>query len=299
MKKIVITITSLIACAFCFAAEAAKAPVAPATPAAPAAQNAQATATVAVVAVPAENKCCQEKRVINTLADEEVLAPAFERFSASATVGMETEYVFRGLKEAGLSINPELDIAYDLGQGFSLYAGVWANTPANQSNVTNEIDLYAGLLYEIKNITFDLGYASYIYTDEANTNEIKFGVSYDTVDFLGEFNVSPAVALYYDFDLGVYTVEGGLSYSAPVTKWIADRNWGTIELAAVYGWATEANDAGYTYTAISADAVIAVNEYCNFSFGVRYAYAHSVNSAWSTNRYQDRVWFGSSVTIGF
>ncbi len=290
MKKIIITTTSLIAFAFAsFAAEAAKAPA-----------EQTATATVAVVAVQPDNKCCKEKPAINTLADEEVLVPLFERFSASASVGMETEYVFRGLKYAGLSINPELDVAYDLGQGFSLYAGIWANTPVEQTNATNEIDAYVGAMYEIKNFTFDIGYLAYIYNNESNTSEIKFAAAYDTVDFLGEFNVSPAAAFYYDFNLEVYTLEAGLTYTAPVTKWIADRNWGVIELAAVYGWATDANHAGecasYTYTALSADAVVAVNEYCNLSAGVRYSYAHNTPFG---DKYQNRLWFGSTLTIGF
>ncbi len=315
MKKTIITVTSFIACAFAaYAAEnaavATTAPVkAPATPVAtapaakaPVAAPAAEKATVAVVAVEAAPACesCQKSKPINTLADEEITSNLLERFSASVTVGFESEYIFRGIKEAGASINPEVDMAYDLGKGFSVYAGVWANTPVD-SNIENEIDVYTGVAYEFKNFTFDLGYLAYLYSDNdngenPNSHEIKFAVSYDTVDLLGEFNVSPTVALYYDFTLGVYTLEGGVTYSAPVTKWIADRNWGSIDLAAVYGWATPANHGGYTYAALSADAVVAVNEYCNLSVGIRYSYAHNVDVA---NRYQDRVWFGTSMTVGF
>ena len=275
MKKTIITITSLVACAFAsFAADA--------------------TCT--------NNSCAnQPAKQINTLADEVVCANLLERFSASVTVGYESEYVFRGLTYGGAAINPEVDMAYDIGAGFGVYTGVWGNMPVNSDNVENEMDVYAGITYNTNNFTFDLGYIGYLYSkDTENSHEIKFAVTYDTVDFLGDFNVSPTAAFFYDFTLGVYTTEFGATYSAPVTKWIADRNWGTIDFAAVYGWCTEANDNGYTYFALSVDAVVRVNEYCSLSAGVRYAYAHNRPEWYKQYRSaDDTVWFGTSMTIGF
>lgn len=275
MKKTIITITSIVACAFAsFAADAA-----------------------------CTNACCASKpaKQINTLADEEVCANLLERFSASVSVGYESEYVFRGLKIQGASINPEVDFAYDLGSGFAVYAGVWGNMPV-KSDTENEMDIYTGITYDFQNFTFDLGYLAYLYNEDTeNSHEIKFAVSYDTVDLLGEFNVSPTVAFYHDFSLDSYTLEAGLTYSAPVTKWIADRNWGTIDLAAVYGWnsvkSLSAGRDGYTYIALSADAVVALNDYCKFSVGVRYAYAHD-RPAWYRDC-DETVWFGTSMTVGF
>lgn len=286
MKKTITAISSLIACACACASYAAEATVV-AAPAAPAA----APAATAPAAQP-------EAKAINTLADEEVCAKVLDKFSASLTLGFESEYVFRGQALAGASLNPQIDAAYDLSHGFAAYAGVWANTPT-KAGVSDEIDFYAGITYEIKNFTFDLGYTAYTYTDNAvdpNSHEMKFAVSYDTVDFLGNFNVSPTAAAYYDFTLGVYTLEAGATYSAPVTKWIADRNWGTIDLAAVYGWTTTATSGGYSYFAASADAVVAINEYCTLSVGVRYAYNNDYTELEST---ASRVWFGTKASIGF
>ncbi len=282
MKKTIIAITSLIACACAsYAAEGA-------------------VVTAAVSAAQPEAK------PVNTLADEEVCAKTLEKFSASLSLGFESEYVFRGIPVAGQSLNPQVDVAYDLSHGFAVYAGVWANTPLRSSDALgdeSEVDVYAGITYEIKNFTFDLGYTAYTYTrDTESSHEMKFAVSYDTVDFLGDFNVSPTAAFYYDFTLGTYTLEAGATYSAPVTKWIADRNWGTIDLAAVYGWATTANQhfedsVGYSYFAFSADAVIALNDYCTLSAGVRYAYNNEYDYSVPTTA--SRVWFGTKASIGF
>ena len=270
MKKSITTITSIIACA---------------------------VASYAAADCNASTNCsCASKadKQINTLADEDVCANLLERFSASVTVGFESEYVFRAKKYAGASINPEVDAAYDLGMGFSVYAGVWGNMPV-KSSTTNEMDVYTGVTYDIANFTFDLGYIGYLYSDSAerNSHEVKFALTYDTVDFLGDFNVSPTAAFFYDFITGYYTVEAGASYSAPVTKWIADRDWGKINLAAVYGWTTSSSN-GYTYVAVSADAVIAINDYCSVSVGARYAYSHDT----LVDR-TDKVWYGTSLTVGF
>ncbi len=264
------------------------------------AEGSEATVTVAVTPKPAVANeaavAAQKTAEINTLADEDICLPVLERFSASLTLGFESEYIFRGKSMAGASLNPQIDVAYDVGYGLGLYAGVWSNTPVD-SDIESEIDYYAGITYAIQNFLFDLGYAAYTYTGyESSSHEMKFAVSYDTSDILGDFNVSPAAAFYYDFTLGVYTLEAGAVYSAPVTKWIADRNWGTIDLAAVYGWATTATSGGYSYVAFSADAVIAVNDYCSLSAGVRYAYNNDNTYLEGT---ASRVWFGTSLSIGF
>ena len=143
MKKTITAISSLIACACACASYAAEATVV-AAPAAPA-------------AAPAAQP---EAKAINTLADEEVCAKVLDKFSASLTLGFESEYVFRGMALAGASLNPQIDAAYDLSHGFAAYAGVWANTPT-KAGVSDEIDFYAGITYEIKNFTFDLGYTAY------------------------------------------------------------------------------------------------------------------------------------------
>lgn len=250
-------------------------------------------------------------------ADTSTLAAAFpqasnilDKFSASATFGYESEYVFRGKKYASGSIMPQVDLGYDLGSGFALYTGTWSafSTDSNYK----EVNVYAGATYTYDFLSAEIGYIGYLYPDadkasgEHNTNEIKVAVYVDTEKWLGQFNVSPFAAYYYDFDMKGHTLEAGLAYSAPVTKWILNQEWGKINLGAAYGWNTvESNKYtnyhrnGYSYVMLSADAVVSINSYCALSVGVRYAYNNDYDQNPGTNGANSRVWFGSSLTIGF
>ncbi len=239
------------------------------------------------------------EREINTLADEDFAAKALERFSASATFGYESEYVFRGTHICGASLTPEVDLGYDIGSGFAAYAGVWSNMALDDSSY-KEVDVYTGITYTYDFLTLDLGYLAYLYPDAdeftENTNELKIAASVDTTQWLGEFNVSPFAAFYYDFNLKASTVEAGLSYSAPVTKWFFDRNWGTVELGATYGHVSS-DDGAYNYVGLSADAVVAVNQYFSISAGIRYAWRDNMEQVTYLGR--DRLWFGTSASITF
>jgi len=252
---------------------------------------ASTTVTVAPVAAPAPAK------EIKTLADEDFGAKLLDKFSASAKVGYESEYVFRGTHLSGASITPEVDFGYDIGSGFAVYAGVWSDLAVDNSDY-REVDVYTGVTYTYDFATFDVGYIGYLYPmpGASNTNEIKLAASIDTTQWLGEFNVSPYVAFYYDFNLKTPTVEAGLSYTAPVTKWLANRDWGTVDLGGAYGHVSSDN-GGYDYVMLSADAVVALNNYCSISAGVRYSMRDNMELA----GYQgvNRVWFGTSMTIGF
>ncbi len=285
MKTKLITIAAIIAsAAFSFAADAT------ATKPAECAQVSQCASA------------CNQKaeKEINTLADEEFAAKVFDRFSASVTFGYEGEYVFRGTHVCGASLTPEINMGYDMGAGFAAYAGVWGNAAIDGSDF-NEIDVYTGVTYTYDFVTLDLGYLAYVYpnTDYGNENEIKIAASVDTTEWLGDFNVSPFAAYYYNFDLKAHIVEAGLTYTAPVTKWIADRNWGTVELGATYGRQSEEGLGAYNFVALSADAVVAVTDNFSISAGIRYAWRSNMEQVKDAYKGADRLWFGTSATFAF
>ena len=207
-NRLIISIAAIFASASAlFAAEAA--------PAASSAQNAPCAA---------KTQCAAPEKEVNTLIDTELLSKPLENFSASATVAYESEYIFRGKAQAGHGINPMVDLGYDFGNGLAAYAEYWGFYGVD--NGFGENDFYAGLTYTIENITFDVGYLGYTYNDSESKNEseIMVAVSYDTTDLLGDFNVSPFAAFYYNYTYSGTTVEGGLSYEAPVTKWLIGEN---------------------------------------------------------------------------
>ncbi len=294
-NRLIISIAAIFASASAlFAAEAA--------PAAPAAQNAPCAAKAQCAAAAAQNApCAASEKEVNALVDTELLSNPLENFSASATVAYESEYIFRGKAQAGHGINPMVDLGYDFGNGLAAYAEYWGFYGVD--NGFGENDFYAGLTYTIENITFDVGYLGYTYNDDSkNESEFMVAVSYDTVDLLGDFNVSPFAAFYYNYTYSGTTVEGGLSYEAPVTKWLIDENWGTINLAAYVGYADYRDGltyhGGYVYTGVSADAVVQVTDNMALSAGIRWA-CNNDGADENIGGKQQNLWFGTAVIFGF
>lgn len=294
-NRLIISIAAIFASASAlFAAEAA--------PAAPAAQNAPCAARAQCAAAAAQNApCAASEKEVNALVDTELLSNPLENFSASATVAYESEYIFRGKAQAGHGINPVVDLGYDFGNGLAAYAEYWGFYGVD--NGFGENDFYAGLTYTIENITFDVGYLGYTYNDDSkNESEFMVAVSYDTVDLLGDFNVSPFAAFYYNYTYSGTTVEGGLSYEAPVTKWLIDENWGTINLAAYVGYADYRDGltyhGGYVYTGVSADAVVQVTDNMAISAGIRWA-CNNDGADENIGGKQQNLWFGTAVIFGF
>ena len=294
-NRLIISIAAIFASASAlFAAEAA--------PAAPAAQNAPCAAKAQCAAAAAQSApCAASEKEVNALVDTELLSNPLENFSASATVAYESEYIFRGKAQAGHGINPVVDLGYDFGNGLAAYAEYWGFYGVD--NGFGENDFYAGLTYTIENITFDVGYLGYTYNDDSkNESEFMVAVSYDTVDLLGDFNVSPFAAFYYNYTYSGTTVEGGLSYEAPVTKWLIDENWGTINLAAYVGYADYRDGltyhGGYVYTGVSADAVVQVTDNMALSAGIRWA-CNNDGADENIGGKQQNLWFGTAVIFGF
>ena len=294
-NRLIISIAAIFASASAlFAAEAA--------PAAPAAQNAPCAAKAQCAAAAAQNApCAASEKEVNALVDTELLSNPLENFSASATVAYESEYIFRGKAQAGHGINPMVDLGYDFGNGLAAYAEYWGFYGVD--NGFGENDFYAGLTYTIENITFDVGYLGYTYNDDSkNESEFMVAGSYDSVDLLGDFNVSPFAAFYYNYTYSGTTVEGGLSYEAPVTKWLIDENWGTINLAAYVGYADYRDGltyhGGYVYTGVSADAVVQVTDNMAISAGIRWA-CNNDGADENIGGKQQNLWFGTAVIFGF
>ena len=78
---------------------------------------------------------------------------------ASANVGMVSDYIFRGIDQgSGATASAGLD--YDI-SGF--YVGTWVADVA----VGAEYDLYAGYAGEVGGFSYDLGYITYNYTNDA------------------------------------------------------------------------------------------------------------------------------------
>lgn len=242
---------------------------------------------------------------ISALAGNESVKGIVEKLSASAMVGYESEFIFRGKQLAGHVITPEVDLSYDIGACFGAYVGWWGCYTADNSNYSGnyeENDIYCGVTYSIENFTIDFGYTAYTYPIEGwqNEHELKLALSYDTSELLGDFAICPYVAGYYNFTYSGTTIEAGLSYSAPITKWLIGEEWGTLDIACFGGYADYtagglADDCGYGYAGAKIDAVVKITDFWAVSAGIRYA----ANSDGKGEGNDSLLWYGVSTTFGF
>ena len=147
-------------------------------------------------------------------------------------------------------------------------------------------------------LTFDAGYTYYWYpsSDSPSTNEMKFGISYDASALLGDFNVTPSLYYYYDWDLHNNTVEASLSYYAPVSKWLFEKDIFGINTSVCYGYVGSYRNS-YGYVSVISNLVLKLTDYASLSAGVRYAYHNDDDS--SSDASNNRVWFGSAISFGF
>ena len=258
-----------------------------------------------------------------------ILNPSLSNFRVAASVGAESEYVFRGEKLAGFSIQPKVEFAYPV-LGFDLYAGAWMNSPVNKQLSDNgtlenleEIDLYAGVTYSWGPVTVDVGAVYYWYpSDNAGINrdyEAYTGVTFDTSAYLSGINLNPSVYYFYNFTLEQHTIEASLGYDAPVGAWLMGWEKLTMPIRAYYGYSTADKINGdqmmnlgrnyeraYNYWGASIDIAYAITEYCTVSAGVRYSQTFNANGDYDPDEDYDysslsqrRLWWGAKVDFGF
>lgn len=108
-----------------------------------------------------------------------------------------------------------------------------------------------------------------------------------------DFALTPYAAGYYDLTLSAKTLEGGLSYSAPITKWLIGSNWGTLDIAGYAGYNYTPESHSF-YTGFAFGGTASITEYCSVSAGMRYQYYNNEISDCGS-----KVWFGTSISVGF
>lgn len=113
--------------------------------------------------------------------------------SGSASVDVVSNYVWRGFKLSNsYVIQPSVGITYG---GFGV--NLWSNLDSDldDSFEHNETDVTLNYTFSVDRFSFDVGYIYYALEAAEDTQELYLSVGYDTL-------LSPAVAVYYDFDQG-------------------------------------------------------------------------------------------------
>jgi len=183
-----------------------------------------------------------------------------QELSVSASIGYESDYIFRGVALAEDYFAPSVDITYG-----DMYIGLWAALPTD-SEYENEIDFYAGYGFEISElISGDVGFTYYTYPDSAdgvfdsdvNTFEVYTGLSF-------EAPLSPSVYVFYDFDLKAWTVETSAGHTWQVSETTS------LEAAGFLGYVKPDGSDSYTYYGAGLTYSIEISENASWSIGVNY-----------------------------
>ena len=241
--------------------------------------------------------------------------------SVSAAVGYESQYMFRGEKFAGHSIQPKVEFAYPV-YGFDIYVGAWANTPiqGTKGGLT-ELDLYGGVNYYYKSVRLDVGYIFYYYPDSSETRnklsrdmEVYVGGAFDTSAYLDGINLNPSAYYYYNWVLRQHVVEISMGYAIPVGETLLDDGRLTLPVNIYGGYLSSGRKNGdngapnegvtYFYWGVSGDLSFAITDYCTISGGVRYSMREGGNEGAANQDYPllgraNNFWFGGKVDFGF
>lgn len=202
--------------------------------------------------------------------------------SATATIDVVSDYVFRGVSLAETAVQPGVEVAVG-----DFYAGGWFSTGFGDTSVfaADELDLYAGYGIGLSDtLSADVGVTYYHYPQGGSlfsTNdgasgsyEVFGGLALDTV-------LSPNVYGYYDFTLETFTIIGDVSHSVPLGEKLS------LDLGLTAGLVDGQDGAGYEYGQASASLGYAITDDVSTYVGAYYA----INS-------EDLLDFGEAIESG-
>lgn len=196
--------------------------------------------------------------------------------SITSTVGYESVYVFRGAELADDIFQGSVDLAYG-----DFYAGIWTAQPLTSSQ-DNEIDVYAGYGFAASDlVSIDFGGTVYYYPEIGSGDETTFeayvGAAFDVM-------LSPAVYVYYDFDLEVLTIEGSIGYSVPLS------DVSSFDLGGYLGLIEPDEGDSQYYVGATADIAYSFTESTSGSIGIRVSDLEDGGS---------EFYWGASFSAGF
>jgi len=170
------------------------------------------------------------------------------------TATFTTDYVFRGISQT--DENPAVQASFDATYGI-FYAGIWGSNVDFAESI--EIDYYAGITPEWKNISFDIAalYYSYPGATAIDVWEIKTGASYT---FGEAFTFGATNYWSPDGDYDAFELAGEYGFSGKLF------NFFSPSVSGLLGW--QWNDAAPDYTYWNAGLTLGFME--RWSADIRY-----------------------------
>lgn len=213
-------------------------------------------------------------------------------YSVTSDFAYASDYVFRGLKQAGNSFQPSLEVTMD-----DAYVGVWTNQPITKHE-NNELDLYGGYKYKLnESISFE-GVGTYYWYPEANgaltrhSWELGAGATYTLK------GLSASAYYYRDFRLDANTLQGSVGYSYPLEAIGASLDvTGFIGTVDADDWLPDSPlkvHESYSYYGVDVSVPYKLSEKATFTVGGHWAHNRGI-----VTDDNDHVWWTAGITIGF
>lgn len=132
----------------------------------------------------------------------DLMAEEDRPWSATASVGTYSDYMFRGLQfYDGTSVQPALSGSYSFGDAGSLNASVWSHFSSEnnrKSEAFTEIDYTLSYSYALDGATVSLGHIFYTYPKD-NTGTFPATQEYFATVAL-DLPLTPTVSFFHDYD---------------------------------------------------------------------------------------------------
>ncbi len=225
-------------------------------------------------------------------------------------VKFASEYLFRGVKEAGPTIMPSVEIQSDGAAAGDLYLGGWASTPARGTGAEaamvdgvpafpseNEVNVYAGFDAELQHGLFvDLGAVYYHFPQQGtrdDTVEPYLGLRYEQI---ADSLFTAGTYFYYDIDKS-FTIEGLLEYSMPFGGEVP----ATLDLGGFGGYVDEDRlfEENHLYYGLYAEIPYRLSEVATFTAGLRYEGRANLEVSDDFEEERDFLFWTAAFTMAF
>lgn len=221
-----------------------------------------------------------------------VSALTLDDFNVVTKQTFVTDYIFRGVKEAGESVQTEAEVSV-----MDAYLGAWGNFPVKQAKGDNELNFYAGyefVIPNLENVVLDGGLTVYYYpdgADTANNRTHEWYIGAEITEF-GIQGVSAGTYLRHDTDLKTTTVQPYVAYSFNLEE-VGIPNT-AIEMEAYIGFIDgRKGSESYNYYGFSFAVPYTINEIAGVSFGVGY------EDNDGTPEKGNHIFGSASISLGF
>ena len=214
--------------------------------------------------------------------------------SAALTVGYESQYVFRGLRQGDGIVTANVNTVIADRISFDLLALAPMARDVKMGAI-NEVDATLKYIVPVENASFDFGGILYTYPrSKVSLKETQYTVE-PFVALRYKAFLNPSVAAYYDVNMRTWSFEGSVNESIKLFgnfSLVPSIHAGYVDAKDAEPEAVRAVKRSYRYADGALDLVYALGDHASLSVGERYVVSDNVE--WTRH-----AWTGASFQLKF